>query len=264
MGGILKLWLIIKKLPSWWQLKYVVIAVTPLMVWRLITDQSSDLHAKHQVADSLMQSLVPLICKLLPANDYPQKEVMAIVYPELLRYSPALDKIEQEVNRRLYAVYNIEGVRTDFSMGLFQMKPSFAERIEGYFRAALPKDELTGLLTYPYTDSISVRSTRLARLELPYWQLIYLKGFHRIVHHKYPQIKQYPPRKRVCFMALAYNVGFYLPEAKLWPWQEVKYFPHGNAAKFLQQENTHSYADLSSEFFAIADSNWCNKNTVLW
>lgn len=143
-------------------------------------------------------------------------------------------------------------------MGLFQMKPSFAERIEGCYRAALPKDELAELLAYPWTDSIKVRSARLVRLGQPRWQLIYLKCFHRILHHKYPQIKQYPPVKRVRFMALAYNVGFHLPEAKLWPWEGVKYFPHGNLAEFTGQKNTDSYADLAAGFFARTNLEWCN------
>ena len=115
----------------------------------LVSTQFGGLTAKRAVADSLARSLAPLVCELLPNAHYQQQEVMAVVYPELLRYSPAQDVIEVEVNRRLYALHNLGGVRTDFSMGLFQMKPSFAERIEGYYRAALPKDELAELLAYP-------------------------------------------------------------------------------------------------------------------
>jgi len=59
-------------------------------------------------------------------------------------------------------------------------------------------------------------------------------------------------------MALAYNVGFHLPEAKLWPWEGVKYFPHGNLAEFTGQKNTDSYADLAAGFFARTNLEWCN------
>jgi hypothetical protein len=51
-------------------------------------------------------------------------------------------------------------------------------------------------------------------------------------------------------MALAYNVGFQHPEARLWQWEKVKYFPNGAMAKFMGQPNAHSYADLASDFFA--------------
>ncbi|MCU0449810.1 MAG: hypothetical protein MUC97_08180 [Bernardetiaceae bacterium] len=95
-------------------------------------------------------------------------------------------------------------------------------------------------------------------MEQPSWQIQYLKGFYEVVHHKYPQVKQYAPEKRVRLMALAYNVGFHLPEAKLWQWQSVKYFPYGNMAKFLGQANTHSYTDLAAQFFLQAPSHvWC-------
>lgn len=63
--------------------------------------------AKRAVADSLARSLAPLVCELLPNAHYQQQEVMAVVYPELLRYSPAQDVIEVEVNRRLYALHNL-------------------------------------------------------------------------------------------------------------------------------------------------------------
>ncbi len=203
---------------------------------------------KHQLADSLLCSLSPAVGEVFPAHQYPTPEVLAIVYPELLRYSPAQDYIEREVNRRLYAEHNLKS-EVDFSMGLFQMKPSFAERLEAYFQSALAGHPRAPDFAYAEKDSVALRSARLGRLADARWQLIYLRGFYHIVQHRFPQLATYPPDKRVRLMALAYNAGFHLPEARLWQWENVKYFPNGEMAGLMGQPNTHSYADLASEFF---------------
>ena len=64
----------------------------------------------------------------------PAKELMAIVFPELIRYNTVFDAIE--INSLKY-LYVSEGKDyADFSVGYFQMKPSFAEMVE---------QDLTGL-----------------------------------------------------------------------------------------------------------------------
>ena len=56
------------------------------------------------------------------------KELKAIVFPELIRYNKVFDAIE--INSLKY-LYVSEGKDyADFSVGYFQMKPSFAEMVE--------------------------------------------------------------------------------------------------------------------------------------
>ena len=72
------------------------------------------------------QKMAQKAIKFHHENDF----VTAIVYPELLRYNYIQDFIETSGLELLYMHY---GAKTaDFSIGHFQMKPSFAEHIEKY------------------------------------------------------------------------------------------------------------------------------------
>ena len=66
----------------------------------------------------------------LELNKNERVEIIAIAFPEILRYNAFSDLIETTSNRLLY----INGGRTasDFSIGLFQMRPSFVEDLENY------------------------------------------------------------------------------------------------------------------------------------
>ena len=60
-------------------------------------------------------------------------ELAAILFPELIRYSVYKDFFETQALELLYIDY---GKKTaDFSIGRFQMKPSFAEAVEAYILA---------------------------------------------------------------------------------------------------------------------------------
>ena len=63
-------------------------------------------------------------------NKNERVEIIAIAFPEIIRYNAFSDLIEITSNRILY----INGGKTasDFSIGLFQMKPSFVEDLENY------------------------------------------------------------------------------------------------------------------------------------
>ena len=80
-------------------------------------------HVMRQLAQ---QKMAQKAIKFHHENDF----VTAIVYPELLRYNYIQDFIETSGLELIYMRY---GAKTaDFSIGHFQMKPSFAEHIEKY------------------------------------------------------------------------------------------------------------------------------------
>lgn len=58
----------------------------------------------------------------------PAKALMAIVFPELIRYNTVFDALEINSLRYLYVSEGKD--YADFSVGYFQMKPSFAEMVE--------------------------------------------------------------------------------------------------------------------------------------
>ncbi len=63
----------------------------------------------------------------------------AIVFPELIRYSRWQDEIETAAVNGLYVLQGTSGA--NFSIGRFQMKPSFAEEVEAAWnQSALAKE----------------------------------------------------------------------------------------------------------------------------
>ena len=63
----------------------------------------------------------------------------AIVFPELIRYSKWQDEIEKAAVNGLYVLQGTNGA--NFSIGRFQMKPSFAEEVEAAWnQSALAKE----------------------------------------------------------------------------------------------------------------------------
>ena len=62
--------------------------------------------------------------------------MQAIVFPELMLYNSVKDDIESESLRVLYVQFG--KAYADFSVGPFQMKPSFAEEVETKAKALLP------------------------------------------------------------------------------------------------------------------------------
>src|SRR5659263_87768 len=61
---------------------------------------------------------------LLAKNGIPYPVAIAVIFPELVRYSALRDKMEITVLKALYI--NIGDEYANFSIGRFQMKPSFA------------------------------------------------------------------------------------------------------------------------------------------
>ena len=59
--------------------------------------------------------------------DISYSEAVAVVFPELVRYSALRDKMETAMLKTLYK--NLGDDYADFSIGVFQVKPSFAEKM---------------------------------------------------------------------------------------------------------------------------------------
>ena len=71
--------------------------------------------------------------------DVDSRVAEAIVFPELIRYSMWQDEIERAAVNGLYVTKGRDGA--DFSIGRFQMKPSFAEDVEqAWNRSSLSKE----------------------------------------------------------------------------------------------------------------------------
>ena len=131
-----------------------------------------------------------------------QRFLEAIVFPEVLRYSRLRDGLETESLRTLYVQLGAD--YADFSIGLFQMKPSFAETVEQRLTSA----DLQRLqLGYTESQPESIRLQRVQRLQDPRWQLRYLTAFVLLCREICRNHRFISEEERMQWYALLYNGG---------------------------------------------------------
>lgn len=164
--------------------------------------------------------------------------VWAMVYPEMVRYQRWRDQLEMWGLRLLYSQYGAS--YANFSVGWFQMKPTFVEQLEhlgltyGCWQSALPDT----------SDTPEARRARLSRMESLEGQLQYLKIFWCVVHHCYIGLRDLPAKEKVRFIAAIYNYGLCADEAALRDWMLVKAFPYGQ-----YHPVRYAYADIAAWFY---------------
>jgi len=133
---------------------------------------------------------------------------LSVIFPELIRYSSIADYIEVKALEVMYVQYGHD--YADFSIGLFQMKPSFAEQIETdmlKYRLEEKYPELSALKP-SITDSLDLRRGRIIRMKDEYHQLLYLEAFVRIMALRYPDLEKAALKDRLMFYSTAYNAGY--------------------------------------------------------
>ncbi|MCM1290584.1 MAG: hypothetical protein NC201_03035 [Prevotella sp.] len=169
-----------------------------------------------------------------------RKIAAAIVAPEVSQYNHVLDFVQL---RSLYFTYIYQGVG-DFSVGRFQMKPSFLEYVEKNIDQTpeLRKKYsawLTELKAAP--DDKARRRIRLERLEEDYWQMRYLTLFMELAEKRCKNRVFDSDDEKVRHFATLYNSGLHITDAKAAQMKTRKLFPH--------DKRTHNYADIAVEFF---------------
>ncbi len=128
----------------------------------------------------------------------------AIVFPELIRYSKWQDQIEQAAVSGLYVMKGSSGA--NFSIGRFQMKPTFAEEVEkAWNRIALSRDYG---FAFNIHDNAEARRSRIRRLSTTEGQCRYLALFILLQHERHPQLGKLTPQEQVRHLATIYNRSF--------------------------------------------------------
>jgi hypothetical protein len=133
--------------------------------------------------------------------------IKSIVFPEVMRFDVLKDDIETESLRTLYVQLGEE--YANFSIGFFQMKPSFAVQVETKAQQLLPGSICNELQLY-YTDSTeeAIRAARVDRLQDTDWQLVYLTAFICICNKIYSHKIFNSDTERLQWYATVYNAGF--------------------------------------------------------
>ena len=169
----------------------------------------------------------------------------AIVFPELIRYSMWQDEIERAAVNGLYVTKGREGA--NFSIGRFQMKPSFAEEVEqAWNRSSLSKEYG---FSFNLADNNEARRSRIRRLSTMLGQCRYLAIFIRLQQQRHPQLSQLTLKEQVRILATAYNRSFSASWQSLCKMQQERYF-HTDIIK-TRSTRLYCYADIASAFFCI-------------
>jgi hypothetical protein len=157
------------------------------------------------------------------------KKAISIVFPEILRYNTLANEAEIQLLKSLYIRFGKK--YADFSIGYFQMKPSFVETMENISGKNI-------------ADTPENREKRLEKMMSVEGQILYLKDYWDIMHTKYPDIDKKNDVSQIRFLASAYNYGFLSSEDKILNWSLERAFPSGknSAVRF-------SYADISEDFY---------------
>ncbi len=148
-------------------------------------------------------------------------ELLAIVYPEILRYSQLQDFIETTA---LEFSYLNGSNRIDFSIGQFQMKPSFVESL-------LPHES---------------RKSIIENLKTVEGQLNYLDVFRKQMLLKYG-LESNPTLSRVETLATLYNLGPNTIPSQVRNYQKEKHFPYG----YSFDGDQYSYSHIAAQFWTL-------------
>ena len=131
----------------------------------------------------------------------------SVVWPEMERYTRLQDLAETAA---VYGTYITTGGGPDYSIGLFQMKPSFIEDLEkAWMRSGLARKYE---LWFDTADNATARRIRITRLMKEEWQVIYVGVFMRLLYHTYG-LDALPIEEQVRLAAAAYNRGCPWPAA---------------------------------------------------
>lgn len=137
----------------------------------------------------------------------------AVVWPEMERYRRLQDLMETSAN---YGAYVATGAGPDFSIGIFQMKPSFVEELEkAWMRSGLARRYE---LWFDTANTATARRVRISRLQKEEWQVIYVGVFLRLLYASYGSfdrqgertqdgLETLSLREQVRLAATAYNRG---------------------------------------------------------
>lgn len=169
--------------------------------------------------------------------------ISSSIFPERIRYSIIRDLIETKAVEMVYVDYGSDYV--DFSIGDFQIKPSFAEKIEAIvLKDKTLKSKFNILIKYNSTNQKLIRAARVKRLKSLNFQMIYIAAFHDIVKNKFDFSMLTKEKKIACF-AVAYNHGFDVSFTTLEKRAKDKLFPYGAKYKGVQ----YSYTNIALDFY---------------
>ena len=171
------------------------------------------------------------------------KVAEAVIFPELIRYSRWQDKIESSAVATLYVT---KGKRlADFSIGRFQMKPSFTEEVEKEWNRSTLARKYS--LTFDTDNTSEARRERTTRLKSAEGQCRYLAIFIRLQQIRHPELLRCSKTEQVRRLATLYNGSYTASWQELEKLSHEKYY-HTDMFK-TKKTSLYCYADIAVEFY---------------
>jgi hypothetical protein len=170
---------------------------------------------------------------------------LAVVFPEIIRFSALEDAIQVRSLKVLYVQYG--RAYMNFSVGRFQMKPSFVENLESDYQLLFSAEErsVVGIPAFDRGDTSELREKRVLRLDDLIWQVRYLRLFMLVMKKRYGRVAFAGVEDRLRFYATAFNAGYASGEKALRRMMNERRF---HTALFFPKK-TYNYADVAMFFF---------------
>ena len=166
--------------------------------------------------------------------------LFAIVAPEITQYGYLSNTLETYSLKVLY----VQNGKTyaDFSVGYFQMKPSFVEQLEQFAAEDTILKAKYAACLFINPNERETRVERVNRLNTVEWQIAYLELFCEVLQKKFADILFDADETQVRFYASAYNCGFHKSEQQIKKIAQKALFPHFWGQKFR-------YSDIAAWFY---------------
>ncbi len=220
----------------------------PIFLWNWVVLQSQNLpdfkvifedeYAEAETYFNENSVTINYLCEKFGAD---KKLSCAIVFPERVRYSAIRNYAENLSLEVLYVEY---GSAIDFSVGPFQMKPSFAEKVEKIIAVnSLLSAKYAALLPVEISET-DIRQKRIERLGKLSTQLLYLFAFQEITAARF-NLTDLSKIELVRFFASAYNFSFEATKAEILRAQNFSFFPYGSA--YLGEQ--YRYVEVAEYYY---------------
>jgi len=219
--------------------------ITIILVSSCLSSKGEDYHLvfgnDYQKAEKFLMEKKVVFEEKAAQYDIPSEILMAIVFPEIIRYNTVYDFIESTSLSLLYAGQGRK--YADFSIGMFQMKPSFAEQIEVDVVHYLEKDVSDALGFSPSSpaDNEENRQERILRISSFEGQLNYLIAFYLISSTRFSHVHFENIEDRVQFFSTCYNTGYQKTLNEIKAAMKNEEFHTGK----LTSSRRYNYSDIS-------------------
>jgi hypothetical protein len=184
----------------------------------------------------------PSIHRIAGENKVDEKIICALVFPEYIRYSVLSGLLE---TKALDVLYLAGGSKTaDFSIGHFQMKPSFAEGLEEKIKADAVWKKKYAVLIPTGKNKHQLRGDRLKKLKQLDHQVRYACAFVEVCTKNY-QLETLGEDEKLQYLSTIYNRGMQVNKKEIESSLSRRTFPYG--VKYKEQQ--FAYWEVALDYY---------------